>query len=177
MTQFVYPMQLSNEKVKLQLLVENDFESLYQVASDPLIWEQHPNKERYKREVFIKFFEGALASKSAFLVKDQVSGDIIGCSRFYDFDEVHNSICIGYTFLARKVWGKSYNRSLKKLMLDYAFNYVESVIFHVGDQNIRSQKAMDKLGAVKWGEAEMSYYGEAPHNNFFYRIDKDQWEK
>ena len=62
-------------------------------------------------------------------------------------------------------------------MLDYAFEFVDSVIFHVGHQNIRSQKAMEKLGAIKWGESEMSYYGEAPHLNFIYKIDKDQWEK
>lgn len=163
---------LENEKVLLRPLRDDDFESLYNVASDPLIWEQHPNQTRYQRPVFETYFKGAMESKCAYLVTDKISGEIIGCSRFYDYDPDNSSVCIGYTFLSRNCWGKSFNHSLKSVMLEHAFKYADTVIFHVGNKNLRSQKAMEKLGAIKTGEEEMSYYGEAPHINFIYCIYK-----
>jgi len=119
---FECPVGLSDPLISLRKLREDDFEGLYLVASDPLIWEQHPNPDRYKREVFKTYFEGAIASNCAFLVTDIKNGNIIGCSRYYDFDKAARSVCIGYTFLSRACWGKSYNRSLKTVMLNYAFN-------------------------------------------------------
>ncbi len=175
MMQFELPSVLEFKNVRLLPLRETDLEALYRVASDPLIWEQHPNKERYQRPVFEIYFKGAIESKSAFLVSDKTSGKIIGCSRFYDFNAKNKTICIGYTFLSRNCWGKSYNKSLKTVMLNHAFNFVDSVIFHVGHKNIRSQKAMEKLGAVNSGEEEMSYYGEPPHTNIVYLIEKKNW--
>ncbi len=91
---------LENNLIKLIPLKKKDFEKLYQVASDPLIWEQHPDKDRYKKEVFEKFFKGALESGGAFLILDQNSGEVIGSSRYYDLDDDKKSIAIGYTFIA-----------------------------------------------------------------------------
>jgi RimJ/RimL family protein N-acetyltransferase len=172
---FNIPSRIEFENVMLRPLNEDDFEDLYQAASDPLIWEQHPNKERYQRPVFEIYFKGAMESKSAFLVSNAVTGKIIGCSRFYDFDAINKTISIGYTFLSRDCWGKSFNKSLKTGMLNHAFQFVDAVIFHVGHKNIRSQKAMEKLGAIITGEEEMSYYGEPPNSNFIYRIEKKNW--
>jgi len=174
---FTIPESLEGELIRLRLLQQDDLDTLYEVASDPKIWEQHPNKERYQRPVFEMYFKGAMESGSAYLVTDQSTGQVIGCSRFYDFNADAKSISIGYTFLARAYWGKGFNKSLKTMMLNYAYKFANEVIFHVGNHNIRSQKAMEKLGAVKTGEAEMSYYGEAPHINFIYSIQKESWNK
>jgi RimJ/RimL family protein N-acetyltransferase len=165
------PFNLADENVKLIPLREEDFEVLYAVASDPLIWEQHPNPDRYKRDVFLNYFKGAIESKGAFLIKDAFD-QVIGCTRFYDYFPEQKEIKIGYTFFSRNSWGKPLNRSAKLLMLDYAFQYVDQVIFHVGANNFRSQKAMEKLGAVKVGEELVAYYGEASRNNFVYQISK-----
>ena len=166
------PTFLKNDFIQLVPLQESDFEALYAVASDPLVWEQHPNKFRYQLEVFRNYFEGALLSKGAFLIRDTPTGDVIGSSRYYDYDADANSILIGYTFIGRKYWGTGYNRALKKLMLEYAFQYVDKVYFHIGAFNIRSQKAIEKLGAVKVGEFEVEYYGEDSKLNFVYLITK-----
>ncbi len=163
---------LQNELIKLIPLKESDFEMLYKVASDPLIWEQHPNKNRYQKEVFKTFFEGAIKSKGAFLVFNKKTEQLIGSSRFYDFDEENSSIAIGYTFLSRNHWGTTYNNALKTLMLNYAFEIVNKVIFHIGAENIRSQKAIAKLGAIKTDEIEMEYFGEEKKLNFIYEIEK-----
>src|SRR5687768_7351948 len=123
---------LHNDLTRLHPLHEDDFEKLYLVASDAQIWQGHPSKDRYKREVFREYFEGAVSSASAYLVFDQVSGELIGCSRYYDLQPVDSSVAIGYTFLARKYWGGEYNKSLKSLMLNYAFQFVNKVVFHIG---------------------------------------------
>lgn len=166
---------LQNEYIRAEPLKSTDFEILYAVASDPLIWEQHPNKDRYKREVFETFFQGAMESGGAFLVFDNQINRLIGSSRYYEFSAEKKSVAIGYTFFARDHWGGTYNPALKKLMLDHAFQFVDNVIFHIGINNIRSQKAIEKLGAIKLAEQEITYYGEQPVANFAYLITKESW--
>jgi RimJ/RimL family protein N-acetyltransferase len=166
------PIHLHNDLVQLAPLTVADFEELFTVASDPLIWEQHPNPDRYQRPVFLNYFEGAIASKGAFLIKDAITGEAIGSSRFYDHKPDLQEIKIGYTFFSRACWGKPYNSQVKHLMLAHAFTFVERVVFHVGASNFRSQKAMEKLGAVKIGEEEVAYFGEASRWNFVYEVRK-----
>lgn len=166
---------LETDELLLSPLLQEDLEALYQVASDPAIWEQHPNKNRWKREDFTIFFEGAMASKGAFKIIDKRTGNIIGSSRFYDYNETDNSIFIGYTFYATACWGKGINRAVKMLMLQYAFETVQQVLFHVGAQNIRSQVAMSRIGAIKTGEETVAYFGEPVRHNFVYSISKNDW--
>jgi len=168
---------LENELVKLIPLKKEDFEMLYEVASDPLIWEQHPDKYRYTKEGFEKYFRSAIESRGAFLGKEKNFDGIIGSSRYYDYDEEKKSIAIGYTFLARKYWGTTYNRAMKTLMLDHAFKYVETVIFHIGNKNLRSQKAIEKLGAKKVEEIEIQSPNESENLKFLYEIDQLNWSK
>ena len=163
---------LENENVKLVPLNPNDLEELFSVASDPKIWEQHPNKDRYQREVFEKFFQGAIESKGAFKIMDKSSNEVAGSTRFYDYNPKENSIFIGYTFYATKFWGSKLNPQVKKLMLDYIFQFVDKVNFHVGKDNIRSQKAMEKLGAKKVDEVNVAYFGEPAKLNVVFEIDK-----
>ena len=166
---------LEDNLIEIRPLEIEDFEKLYAVASDPLIWEQHPNKERYKREVFETFFKGALESGGAFIVYDKTTGNVVGSSRYYELDEENSSIAIGYTFIGRNYWGKGYNAALKKLMLDYAFQHLTKVILHIGATNFRSQKATEKLGAIKIAEQEIAYFGEPIKWNFVYQIDRETW--
>lgn len=166
------PNHLENELIKLRPLQEADFKELYLVASDPLIWEQHPNKMRYQRAIFQIYFDGALLSKGAFLILDSKTDEFIGSSRFYDLDAKEKSVLIGYTFIGRKFWGKGYNKALKELMINYAFQYVDKIYFHIGANNYRSQKAIEKIGAVKVDEFEVAYYGEECKLNFSYLIQK-----
>ena len=164
------PIHLQNELVQLKPLSVGDFEELFAVASDPLIWEQHPNPDRYQHAVFSNYFDGAMASKGAFLIKDAITGEAMGSSRFYDHKPDLQEIKIGYTFFSRACWGKPYNSQVKHLMLAYAFTFVERVVFHVGASNFRSQRAMEKLGAVKTGEEEVAYFGEPSRWNFVYEV-------
>jgi RimJ/RimL family protein N-acetyltransferase len=142
---------LKGELLELRPLRPEDFQDLYAVASDPLIWEQHPQTDRYKEDVFKEFFRGALDSGGAFIAIDRKDGRVIGSSRFHGYNPEKSEIEIGWTFLARSHWGGVYNREMKQLMLRHAFRFVASVVFLVGPQNFRSQKAMEKIGGVRVG--------------------------
>ena len=166
---------LENENVKLIPLTQTDFEEVFAVASDPLVWEQHPNKDRYKREVFENFFQGAMESGGAFKIIDKETKEIAGSTRFYDFNPEDNSIFIGYTFYGTKFWGSKLNPQVKKLMLDYIFQFVDKVNFHVGKDNIRSQKAIEKLGAKKVDEVNVAYFGEPEKLNVVFEITKENY--
>jgi RimJ/RimL family protein N-acetyltransferase len=161
---------LEDEVIIARPLHPDNFEALYTVASDRELWAQHPNKDRYKRPVFETFFEGALQSGGAYIVYDKATDEAIGSTRFYDFNEQERSVLIGYTFYAKKYWGKGYNHRMKRLMLQHAFQYVDRVIFHIGATNYPSQRSIERLGAVKVGEQQVEYYGEAPKLNFVYEI-------
>ncbi|MGG9962763.1 GNAT family N-acetyltransferase [Ferruginibacter sp. SUN106] len=156
-------------------LQTNDFEVLYNAASDPLIWEQHPNKNRYQRAEFENYFKGAIESGGAFIVKDAVTNEVIGSSRFSDYDAATNTVAIGYTFFIRSHWGTGHNYALKKLMLQYIFQFVDTVNFYIGAVNKRSQTSLERFGAIKTGEKEMAYYGEAAKLDYIYTITRAQW--
>ncbi|RYD98345.1 MAG: N-acetyltransferase [Sphingobacteriales bacterium] len=171
------PASLENDQVILLPLQEADFERLYAVASDPEIWAQHPNKDRWQKEVFKVFFQGAMESKGAFKIIDKGSQDVVGSTRFYDYNAAADSIFIGYTFYARSCWGKGINQAVKKMMLDYVFRFVSKVNFHIGAENVRSQIAIDRLGARKVAEEEVAYFGEPDRLNFVYELQKEDWDK
>ena len=169
--------QLENDLVILEPLNQNDFENLYAAAADPKVWEQHPNKNRYKREVFQTFFDGAIESRGAFKIICKETNQVIGSSRFYDYNESDASIIVGYTFYSTDSWGKGINPSVKKLMFDYIFQFVDKIYLHVGADNIRSQIAVQRLGCTKIQEELVAYYGEEPKLNFVYEMTKETWYK
>lgn len=169
--------RIQNKLVRLEPLVLTDFEAMYRVAADPLIWEQHPSRERYKRDVFSNYFKGAIDSGGASRVIDSQSGELFGCSRFYDLDEDKGQVSIGYTFIARSHWGRGFNGALKALMLNHAFKFVGRVIFQVGVNNWRSRKAMEKLGAKYMGEEQVAYVGEVATPNVIYQIESGDWAR
>jgi RimJ/RimL family protein N-acetyltransferase len=142
---------LTGTLLELRPLRAEDFPDLYAVAADPLIWEQHPNKDRYKEKVFKGFFREALESGGALIARDSKDGRVIGSSRYHGYDEAKSEIEIGWTFLARSHWGGVYNGEMKQLMLRHAFRFVNRVVFLIGPQNVRSQKAVEKIGGVRIG--------------------------
>ena len=137
---------LSGKLIQLRPLKSDEFEALFEAASDPLIWAQHPSPLRYQREVFQKFFDEAIACMGALAVVDCETGRVIGSSRYYAYNPERSEVVIGYTFLVRKFWGGKYNRELKTLMLGHIFQFVDDVLFHVGSKNTRSQLAMERVG-------------------------------
>jgi N-acetyltransferase len=163
---------LKGELVELRPLTPGDWNDLFAVASDSLIWEQHPESDRYKENVFRVFFREALECGGAFVVIDKSTQQIIGSTRFYGYDPEKSEIEIGWTFLARRYWGGRYNAEMKRLLLDHTFKFVENVVFFVGEHNVRSQKAMEKIGATREGLVKRTYGNHPPALNVKYVIKK-----
>jgi RimJ/RimL family protein N-acetyltransferase len=163
---------LKGQLLDLRPLRAEDYADLYAVACDPLLWEQHPCQDRYREEVFQAFFDEALASGGALVALDLRDGRVIGSSRFHGYDEANSQIEIGWTFLARTHWGGAFNGEMKQLMLRHAFQFVRSVIFLIGPHNYRSQKAVEKIGAVRAG-ASFDAHGR---ESFVYRIEASAFQ-
>jgi len=163
---------LKGELIELRPVTPKDWDDLLAVASDPLIWEQHPESDRYKEGVFKTFFQGALESGGAFVVIDKKSREIIGSTRFHGYDAKKSEIEIGWTFLVRRYWGGRYNREMKQLMLDHAFKFVENVVFFVGQDNFRSRRATEKIGAIESGMVKKVYGNRPASLNVRYVIKK-----
>ena len=167
---FDFAPTLRGDLLWLRPLREDDYDALYAVASDPLIWEQHPSSDRYNDEVFREFFREAMEGGTAFAAVASGDGKIIGSSRYYDYNPDARDIEIGWSFLARSHWGGAFNREMKRLMLRHAFHFVDSVVFMVGPDNLRSQKAVLKIGGVQ--EASRRRAGSGPDGLLYhvYRV-------
>jgi RimJ/RimL family protein N-acetyltransferase len=171
MTDFELQPRLIGDLVELRPMAPDDWEGLYAVASDPLVWEQHPARNRYQEQIFKEVFQKGLESGGALVAIERESGKIIGSSRYLEFVPERREIEIGWTFLARSHWGGAYNGEMKRLMLEHAFRFVDTVVFVIGAENLRSQKAVEKIGGVKAGPREIEYRGKT-YEHVVYLINK-----
>lgn len=163
---------LHGARVTVRPILDSDWSAMFSAAADPKIWEQHPSPDRYTKRVFRQFFEDAIQSGSAFAILDRRNGEIIGSSRYHGFDPVAREVEIGWTFLARDYWGGSYNFEIKQLMLDHAFLFVDTVVFWVGEDNMRSRRATEKIGGVlRDGIHYKDISGDSPY--VVYELQKD----
>lgn len=156
-------------------LQPDDVTELFNVASDPLIWEQHPEPIRYQKPVFERFFQEALRSAGAYVVYESVSGKVIGSSRFYDEQADRSFVKIGYTFLAREFWGGRFNADLKYIMISHALTEFSEVHFEIGEQNVRSLRAIERIGARYVQTVSKEFPGELAQPHRIYSISVDEW--
>lgn len=176
-TDFELQPVLAGSLITLRPLKADDFEALYAAASDPLIWEQHPDPERYQRDAFeSRVFRGGMESGGAFAIIDNSDGRIVGTTRFYEWDPAAREVAIGYTFLVRSHWGGPVNREMKQLLLDHAFRWAKTVWLHIGENNKRSRRATEKLGA-QLSHIETKGVGAFARPTAFYRIEAEAWQR
>ncbi len=163
--------RIGGRLVAVRPLLPEDRAHVLAAASDPAIWEQHSDRERYRDPAFGRYFEGALASGGGLAVCEPASGRIIGCSRFYEWDASARSVVIGYTFLERTAWGTGANAELKRLMLEHAFRWADVAWFHVSPGNLRSQRALERIGA-RLDRHELVVVDGVPSPRLIYRFDR-----
>ena len=161
---------LAGSLVKIRPVCLNDKDALYAAASDPLIWKQHPATNRYLESEFEIYFSDAIESQGALVVIDAETSKVIGSSRYHGYNEEESEIEIGWTFLSREYWGGRYNGELKQLMLNRAFKFVQTIIFRIGLENIRSQKSVEKIGGVKNDKVDIN-------GNVVYRVVKSTYNR
>ena len=162
--------------IELRPLRADDWDALFAVASDPLIWVGHPACDRYQAPVFRAFFDDGMKSGGALAVVDRASGAIIGTSRYYAREPGMRGIEIGWTFLARSHWGGATNREMKRLMIAHALAHVEAVEFRIGETNARSRRAIAKIGAVLTDRFEVYDQSGKQIRHLIYEIDRENFE-
>jgi N-acetyltransferase len=168
---------LAGNTLTLRPMHPNDWDALYAVASDPLIWELHPVNTRHEEPVFRGYFSDGLTSGGGLVVIDRATGQIIGASR-YSFDNAGpGEIEIGWTFLARSHWGGTFNREMKRLMLAHAFGSLGRVLFMVGDSNLRSRRAMEKIGGILTERLQTVTLEGREITHVIYAIEKDDFDR
>jgi RimJ/RimL family protein N-acetyltransferase len=169
--------RLENGRAILDPLEETDFEPLYTVACDPAIWEQHPASDRWRREIFQHYFDGAIESRGAYRIIEKSTGLLAGSTRIYDADPERCRIKIGYTFLATRCWGTGLNLAVKELLLNELFSTYQEVLFEIGAQNLRSQIAIERLGACRIEASVPLLPTGALPSLLLYGITREQWSE
>ena len=172
MSDFDFQPLLEGKLIRLRPLEKRDFEALHAASSDPMIWEQLPRSERYKMQVSQQFYKESLSLKTTLLIIERKNDEIIGSSRYARFDSHAREVEIGWTFLTRRCWGKGFNSEAKKLMMEHAFNFVDSVFFVAATTNYRSRKAIEKLGAEFERELNWPPEAEVQDKSVMYRLKK-----
>lgn len=164
---------LRSTRMELRPMQAEDRGALTHAAGDAAIWAGHPERERWRPEVFGPYFDMLLAAGGT-LVARESEGRVIGMSRFYATSDTAGGICIGYTFLIRDHWGGASNLEMKRLMLDHLFASVAEAWFHIAPTNIRSQKATAKLGAERMEQMRLDT-GAGPADWVRMRLTRDRW--
>jgi RimJ/RimL family protein N-acetyltransferase len=170
----MFSRDLEGATLRLRALGQQHRDGLYAAASDPLIWEQHPAKTRYQRDVFDPYFDFLISTESALAVFDKSKDRIIGASRYYTAPHPPDSHSIGFTFLTRPYWGGKANFELKTLMVEEILRHSDAAWFHVGPENLRSQKATEKLGALRVDEARLDL-GNGPSDYVCFQLTRKAW--
>jgi RimJ/RimL family protein N-acetyltransferase len=163
---------LTGDLVLLRPIRADDWAEMYAAASDPLIWAGHPITDRWQEPLFRTFFDDAVASRAAFAIVERATGRIVGTSRYHGHDAQAGEIEIGWTFLTRDCWGRGHNEESKRLLLDHAFQYVDTVILVVGETNLRSRRAVEKIGGTVRARLERVFHGRIVQN-VVYEIGKN----
>lgn len=166
---------LRGARLTLRPLVAADREALWQAARDPLIWAMHPDPSRCTRPGFERYFNGLLEDGGSLVVVDNATGRLIGATRYYEWDPAKREVAVGYTFLVREFWGGAANRQMKRLLIEHAAPHAGAIWFHVGRCNLRSRRAMEKIGAVAAFEAQRPQNGEIV-DFIYYRIEPARWQ-
>ena len=160
----------------LRPLRPDDWQALFAVASDPLIWAVHPSHDRWQEPLFRTFFDDALAKRGALVAIDRQTGKMVGSSRFQAYDPADGgSVEIGWTFLARSHWGGGFNAELKRLMLSHALGFVSRVDFRIGEANWRSRKAMEKIGGELSNRTELAETTAGMVRHVIYEITRESF--
>jgi RimJ/RimL family protein N-acetyltransferase len=187
-THFIQPGDLPLLKgpdVYLRFLAQTDREPLRRLARDERLWEFTKTLliDPTYDEQFDKYFNEALAVASPggqpFTIHATGDDSLLGMTRVYDVDLKVKKATIGFTWYIPAVWGKIHNKQCKLLLLQYLFEKrgLMRVDFKVASQNIRSQRAVMKIGGVHEGTLRrftMRNDG-TPSDTFVFSILAEEW--
>ena len=158
-------------------------EQLYEAINNPDVWKytwrEVKTFDDIEQMLLIAVQNKDDGKQLPFIVKDKLSGEVIGTTRIGDIDIANRNVEIGWTWFSPSVWRTKVNTECKFLLLQYCFEELKvlRVQFSISGQNIRSQKAVERIGAVKEGtfrKHRVKADGTI-HDNIFYSIVDTEW--
>ena len=148
---------LEDELVRIEPLQERHFELLLPVAMEETLWLFTVAKINSK-ETFRKYFDAALAEKQnkksyPFAYFNKQTQQYAGCTRYGNIEFAHKKVEIGWTWIHPSLQGTGFNKHCKFLLLSFGFETLglNRIELKTSMLNLKSQKAMLKIGAVKEG--------------------------
>ena len=174
MSEVDFQPTLHGDTVILRPTIAGDWDEMYAVASDPLIWALHPAHDRWQEDVFRQYFADALDSGGGLTIRDKASGAIIGASRYSTRWSGADEVEIGWTFISRDYWGGVTNREVKSLMITHAHRWFTACLFMVGKENLRSRRAMEKIGGVLRDDTAVHTMAGMPVTHVVYAIGRPE---
>lgn len=174
---------LDNEVILLKPLEEHDIAGILTAGSYPEVWKHLPTIIENEQDVhnFVdKALQGKLLNKEfPYVIVDKKSGEIIGSTRFMDIDESHQRVEIGFTWLTPAYWRTTVNTNCKYLLLSYCFEVLDlrRVQIKTDYENTRSQKAIERIGAVKEGilRNHMIRKDGTTRHTVMYSVIREDW--
>ena len=178
------PVVLSGHLVRLEPMHEKHLKDLSEVGLDPEIWRwmlygqmtTEQDLKNWIKEILGRQAKGKDLPFSVFQIS---SGRAIGCTRFMNVEAIHRSLEIGGTWYGRAFQGSGVNAEAKYLLLTYAFETLGCVRvqFKTDARNIQSQRAIERLGAVKEGvlRKHMILPNGSIRDSVYYSILDDEW--
>ena len=177
--------KLSGQYVYMELLTAAHIPVLRQLAKNEAIWEFtrgiliDDNYDRnFDEYIGLATDKNAIGGQEAFVIRQTTDNAIMGMTRFYDINPKDKKLAIGYTWYVPAVWGRIHNKECKLLLLNYVFETLgwTRVEFHIAGQNLRSQKAVEKIGGVKEGVLRKHNYRQGQVRDMvMFSIIDDEW--
>ncbi|MEK6510864.1 GNAT family N-acetyltransferase [Myroides odoratimimus] len=183
-TQWIpYPTVLEGTTVDLIPLEKGHLEELYQASADKELWRLVPT-DCSDRDTFYDNYQNALIAREKglqypFVIIDKRTQKIIGSTRFFEMYEADKKLEIGWTWITQEYWGSVVNLECKLLLLTYCFEVLKTnrVQLKTKDTNIRSRKAIEKIGGVFEGilRKDKIQNDGTTRNAAYYSILDDEW--
>jgi len=175
---------LENESVRLEPLTLENYHNLYEVAGEKDLVQFSPSYIETPKELknYVETAIEDLKNKTAipFIIFDKRVKKYAGCTRYMNINYTNKVLEIGSTWIGKDFQGTGLNPSMKRLMLDHAFDVMgyEKVEFRIDERNIRSRKAVEKLGGIPEGILRKNVYLKNGYkrNTCCYGILKEEWK-
>ena len=179
-----FPAVLESERVRLEPLDIHHADDLAVAADEAEIWAYMPLAAGVVRDdcrgwVEATHRDAADGSQVPFAIVDRLSGRAVGSTRYLNIRRAHRSLEIGYTWLGSAARRTPINTHCKWLLLSHAFDTLGAirVEFKTDSRNLRSQRALERIGATREGLHRQHMIMADGHlrDSVYYSIIDKEW--
>jgi len=178
-------ISLENERIKLEPLTPDHVKLMRPLSSDSDIWrwytEDLSNPDDLENWMMNRLRESENGTQMSYAVIDKKDDKVIGSSSYGHIEWAEKCLEVGWTWLGKEYIGSGINKHMKFLMLGHAFDTmgIERLELRTDETNVRSRRAMEKIGAVYDGilRNHRTTQGGRRRNSVIYSIIRSEWNE